>query len=70
MRWCAPRDSSRRTAALDDRLRDVQHERQLQRRDALGIERPAVVFDDEIGASLPQAAQFRPRPGAETSPVR
>ena len=49
VRWCAPRDSSRRERGVDDGLGDVEHERQLEGRDPLGVERLALIVDGDVG---------------------
>src|SRR5207253_7623068 len=42
---------------VDHRLRHVEHERELDRRDALGVECPALILDHHAGKSLLQRAQ-------------
>jgi hypothetical protein len=47
----------------DDRLGDVEHERQFQRDNALRVERSAAVRDRHVGRALAQALQLLHRFG-------
>src|SRR5262245_59614900 len=58
VRWCAPRDSSRRKAELTMARGHVEHEGQLQGGDPLGVERPAAIVEGDSRQALLQPTEI------------
>ena len=58
MRWCAPRDSSRRSAALTMVSATSSMNESSSAADTLGVERLAVIVDGDVGVALLQVAQL------------
>jgi hypothetical protein len=55
---------------VGDRLGDVEHERQLERRHALGVERAAAILERHVARALLERLERSRPPAASDSPVR